>query len=97
MGKRNSTESMNRNLAFHPNGSDAAWIFFFKLKPAVIKSPVFVIFEEIGSLVPTPGHGGVHTMRETWNNKLKGKQISDFYDMTHYIYLQKCTVLDMAL
>jgi len=78
MGNRSSTILLLLNLAFHPNGSDAAWIFFFKLKPAVIKSPVFVIFEEISSPVPTPGHGGVHTMRETWNNQLKEKQISDF-------------------
>jgi len=56
---------MNGNLAFHPNGGDATWISFLKLKPAIIKPPVFAIFEEIGSLVPTPGHGRIHVMRET--------------------------------
>lgn len=62
-----------QNLTFHPNSGDAAWVSFLKLKPTVIKPPIFVIFEEIGSLVPTPGHGGVHIMRETLNVKLKDK------------------------
>jgi len=61
---------MNGNLTFHPNGSDATRISFLKLKPAVIKPPVLTIFKEISSLVPTPGHGGIHMMRETWNMKL---------------------------